>query len=837
MKRFFKYIAVALAMSLLALGCTPEILGPDKSQLPEASSLEAVITVDQTTNYVTFSVTNANGLVPLWIFGEEKIDGKANKTYAYTGNGVTLRIREAGEHSVELKAYNANGISVGSKICTFNLENTYRDPFDPSPYMKAIAGEWQWNNEVDKHFGCGPSLADPISWWGCGANEKADWSLYNDRMTFTEDGKYGFNPGEDGKVYVNAGFSALGASPDGNDFLVDIPAYETTYAIENNWNDAGIEEIWLVLPAQKNLSYIPNQTMYDNPRWLFVESKTSAIKKELKLTTAEAPNGDGTIAWYYNFIPAVKVVTPEEMLAGTDAAGKVWVMDSEAKGHLGCGETVDNAAGWWSAGAGEKAGTGLYDDEITFFPDGKYVYSSGADGKMYINWGVTAIGPNPGAEPDIDIEWPLTESTYTFDGETITLAANTPMVYVPSDLVWNTPVFHVLEITETSLTVVAENPGCYWQMIFKARDVVGPAGPTLNGTELPAELSVNQGDVLAVGNLNLADIWVDPDFFEVDGANLKFKAVAGDYKFTYDATNKWISVVPMVDGARATYENGKALWFIGDGGGKPNVNNLIGWNTGEAPLAMAQIGENKYQITLFMKAEGGSVKIFGQSDWGVEWTKDKYGTVTGNGLFHVPNDDGNIHTDPANENNAGYYVFTVVDNDGILDLTVDKKKETVFDPADATHNMWLSMNVLELFYYYAPGWAQIDNPAMEQDGNSYKITLPAATTDQWQAQFAMHTDMSSSASKTYDFMCKLVSNQDHPGVTIKLVLSGGGDNDQIFYFEGRHALKADEEYVYKMADMPGIDMNKISLFFDFGGNAENTEVTISDILFQEHRAE
>ena len=484
MKKLFKYIAV-LAASVLAFGCYPEVLTPDQNKLPSASDFDVEIVVDQATNYVTFTMKN-QGVVPMWIFGDQKIDKTANSRYAYTANGITLRFRDAGEHQVEVKAYNANGISQGSQIYTFNIENTFRDPFNAAPYMKAVAGEWMWNHDVDKHFGCGPNLADPISWWGAGANEKADWSLYNDRMTFTEDGQYTFNPGEDGKVYVNAGFTALGTSPDGNDFLVDIPEYTTTYSIENNWNAAGIEEIWLVLPPQKNLSYIPNQTIYDNPRFMFMESKTSAIKKEMKLAAAEAPNGDGTISWYYNFVPAVHVATPEELLAGTSAEGKVWVMDSEAKGHLGCGESVENPAGWWSAGANEKAGFGLYDDEITFYPDGKYTYSSGADGKMYINWGVTAIGPNPGAEPDIDIEWPFTESTYEFDGETITLAANTPMVYVPSDHVWNNPVFHVAEITETTLRVVADNPGCYWQMIFKARDVKGPTGPTLNGTDLPA---------------------------------------------------------------------------------------------------------------------------------------------------------------------------------------------------------------------------------------------------------------------------------------------------------------------------------------------------------------
>ena len=834
MKRFFKYIAVALAMSLLAIGCTPEIIAPDQDKLPSTDDFDVTISVDQATNYVTFTMNNT-GMVPMWIFGDVKIDKDVNKKYAYTTNGISLRFRDAGEHFVEVKAYNANGISMGSKIYSFSIENTYRDPFDPSPYVKAITGEWMWNNEVAGHFGCGPDLAGPAGWWAAGPNEKADWSLYNDRMTFTADGKYQFNPGDDGKVYVNAGFSALGASPDGADFLVDIPAYETTYSFENNWNEAGIEEIWLVLPAQKNLSYIPNQTIYDDPRFLVMDSKPSSMRKELKLAAALAPNGDGTISWYYNFIPAVHVASPEELLAGTSAEGKVWVMDSSSKGHLGCGESAANAAGWWSAGPEEKAGTGLYDDEITFYPGGKYVYSSGADGLMYINWGVTAIGPNPGVEPDIDIEWPLTESTYEFDGETITLAANTPMVYVPSDYVWENPVFHVTALTETSMTVVAENPGCYWQMIFKARDIKGPAGPTLNDVELPAEISVAQGEVLALGNINVDDIWVDPDFFEANGNMLTFKAVDGDYKFTYDAGAKWIKVVPMYNGEKATYDNGKALWIIGDGGGKPTTDQLIGWNTGDAPLPCAQISENTYQITLAMKAEGGSVKVFGQADWGREWTKDKYGTVTDNGFFHIPGDDGNIHTITGTQ--AGYYTFTFVDNGGILDMTVDKVRQTVWDPADATWNKWLNKNLLSMSYYYAPGWSQIADPGFADNGDNYVITLPEATTDQWQAQVAFHTDMTSSADKTYDFQVVLNSTLDHPGVTIKLVLSGGGDNDNIYYFADRHPLTAYEDYVYRMENMPGIDMDKISLFFDFGGNAAGTEVTVSNVLFQEHRAE
>ena len=816
-------------MSLLALGCYPEFIAPDQSKLPEASALDVVIDVDQTTNYVTFTVKN-EGVVPMWIFGEDKVeDGKVSKKYAYTANGLKLRVRDAGEHYVEVKAYNAHGISIGSQIVKYSLDNTYRDPFDPAPYMKKLSNRWQWNFEKDGHFGCGPDTGDPISWWSAKANEKADWGIYDDVMTFTTDGKYMFDPGKDNLVYVNAGFDALGASPDGADFCVQIPAYESTYTIENNWNEAGIEEIWLALPAQKNLSYIPNQTVYDNPRFLITELST----KEVKMSAMNAPNGEVTISWFYNFVTAG--ASPAEILAGTDGNGKVWVLDSEAKGHLGCGESLENPAGWWSAGANEKAGTGLYDDEITFFPDGKYVYSSGADGKMYINWGVTAIGPNPGAEPDIDIEWPLTESTYVFDGETITLAAETPMVYVPSDHVWQNPVFHVAELTETTLRVVADNPGCYWQMIFKARDVKAPAGPTINGTELPAEFSVAQNEVLTLGNLTTADFWVDPDFFEVSGEGLKFKAVDGDYHFSYDKNAKWIKVVPMSGGSKATYDNGKALWIIGDGGGKPTVDQLIGWNTGDAPLPCARISENTYQITLAMKAEGGSVKVFGQSDWGVEWTKDKYGSVTDNGFFHIPNDDGNIHT--VDGATPGYYTFTFVDNDGILDMTVDKVKQTVWDAA-ADRNLWLTANQsnMEFFFATGDGWAGIDPAEYESDGNHYYLTFPEDLGSlQWQAQVKFKTlGFSTSAANTYDFQVKILSAQDHPSITIKLVKEG---DDNTYYCADVHSVTGGEEYVYRLEKMAGIDMEDVQLVFDFAGGVGGSKLEFYDIIIQEHYAE
>jgi len=142
------------------------------------------------------------------------------------------------------------------------------------------------------------------------------------------------------------------------------------------------------------------------------------------------------------------------------------------------------------------------------------------------------------------------------------------------------------------------------------------------------------------------------------------------------------------------------------------------------------------------------------------------------------------------------------------------------------------MTLSSMGYYYAPGWAQIQNPVMTQNGNSYTVALPSATYEQWQAQVTFNTDLSSSAAKTYDFYCILNSNTDHPGVTIKLRKTG---DDTAYYFADRQQLIANADYVYKWPSMSGKDAANLSLLFDFGGNAANTEVTIRDIIFQEHQ--
>ena len=88
-----------------------------------------------------------------------------------------------------------------------------------------------------------------------------------------------------------------------------------------------------------------------------------------------------------------------------------------------------------------------------------------------------------------------------------------------------------------------------------------------------------------------------------------------------------------------------------------------------------------------------------------------------------------------------------------------------------------------------------------------------------------------SADKHYDFSCILNSDKDLNGVTVKLVMDG---DDNVFYFADRIDLKAGQDYIFWKSDMPGIDMERVNLFFDFGGCQAGTTVNISNIVLKDH---
>ena len=156
-----------------------------------------------------------------------------------------------------------------------------------------------------------------------------------------------------------------------------------------------------------------------------------------------------------------------------------------------------------------------------------------------------------------------------------------------------------------------------------------------------------------------------------------------------------------------------------------------------------------------------------------------------------------------------------------------------WDPAE-DGNLWTGANKSKIFHYYAPGWTQInEGPGIEINGDDYTLTFPQATTDQWQAQFAFtELGIQTKSGVNYDLQVVINPNVDLKGVTVKLT---DANDDGNFYVEQRVEFPAGKDTPFQVADFEGRDIADLDLFFDFGGNPENTVVEIKQIIISEHK--
>jgi len=166
---------------------------------------------------------------------------------------------------------------------------------------------------------------------------------------------------------------------------------------------------------------------------------------------------------------------------------------------------------------------------------------------------------------------------------------------------------------------------------------------------------------------------------------------------------------------------------------------------------------------------------------------------------------------------------------------------------DSERNLWKGVDAdgaHSFSFYYAPGWSQIADPEVTEDGGTYTISLPTATDSQWQAQFfiipASGHEVNVSTADTYGFKLTLNSTTDISNVTLKMT---DVNDDGNFLFTETASLTAYEDYEFSLSGLAAAEEGaangfkadaSMKMVFDFGGNPENTEVTISSItLWQE----
>ncbi len=810
MKNIWKYISTVALAGLALVACKPEYPELVKTALPSASDFDVVIEVDQATNMATFTLKN-KGMVPVWNFGSELIDGKASKVYAYTGNGISLRFREAGEHQVEVKAYNANGVSASSVLKTFTMNETYRDPFDQTAYVRAISGgasqTWIWNSAEAGHIACGPA-GDPKGWWQVEPNGKEGF-LYDDLMTFDAEGNYTYEP-VDGQAYAKkdaeypAGHEVLS-----DDYLFPAEKKTTKYHFENNWNDAGIEEIWLVLDPGSILSYVVHKSLVDDPRYQMVETKASSMKKKLQfMATANTPENADGISFYYEFVPEGSIAGKEDPLFGVES--KTWVLDNETPGYMGCGPDFGNSGGWWSAAPHDKDGFGVIDDEITFFKNGKYVFNPGEGGMVYCNWesGWRPEGYYSGdGSTDYDAPAEVIESNYVLGsdatGDYIELPAGVLYGYIAKPQVLSeVNRLYIKELTESKLFVVANFAGISWQFIYRPK-----GGQVTPGPEPVEPLDPTDYDLNGEGNL-----WKK--------ANVEVET--------------WYSPGDWSGGLTPEYE-----LTAGNG-----INVTIPAGVGGSEW----MGQTKLKSHIASSAD----KTY---DFSVTFLADEDMTVTVK-LTNEPEENDDIHAffyDGQVKLTAGEpFVYRKsglsqkVSGDNVM-LIMDFGRSPIGSKIEAkdiifqehkTGNLWEGAS-LEVETWYSPGdWSGGLTPEYEiTAGNGIKVVIPQGVGgSEWMGQTKLKSHIASSADKTYDFSVTFLADEDMT-VTVKLT-NEPEENDDIhsFFYDGQVKLVGGEPFTYiKRGVKQSVSGDNVMLIMDFGRSPIGSKIEASNIIFMEQK--
>lgn len=506
------------------------------------------------------------------------------------------------------------------------------------------------------------------------------------------------------------------------------------------------------------------------------------------------------------------------LAGGTSAENtKIWHIDGETAGHMGCGEPGTDGTNWWSANPGDKEAFGVYEDLVTFSGDGAYLYYPGDDNATYVNIGVTVspfVDQKGEATEDYNVTVAEQLSSYKFEMRGndlyLTLPEHTLFPYIDNDDFWAAPEFKVLSASRETFELVHDNGAIAWHFLITSKAGV----VKFKGFKYDADSNIWK----PADSDHTLTYWYAPGWSQI--ADPETEQNGSEYTLTLP---------------EATSDQWQAQFFINPTNpvileASKNYDFSVIVNTNlELPgmtLKLTDVGDDgNFLFAERVKFEAGET---------VYYLTDLAGIDAPNGVKMVFDFGGNA---------AGTVVSLaniVVKDHAIDDGTVlPEDPEEPEEPEEGAHyditgatNLWRSAVIEEMFYYYAPGWQKIDDPVVSVDNWVYTFSLPEATSDQWQAQVAFRTSMSSSADKKYDFCCTLTTSQDVKGVTIKLVQTG---DDNVFYCADRHNITAFEPFVYKLPNVDGIDMEKISLFFDFGGNPANTDVEIRDICFQEHQ--
>ena len=811
MTKIYKFIHAGLVccgITAALTACSPEEFdGPNQGGIPSVSNVDINMSVDQSVNQATFTVAN----MPAQTYAVWKVNGNVYSTL----NPMNWANSKAGTYDVELRLGNRNGFSQSSITKTFTFENSQ---IDLTPYINRISRTWRINYAEQGHMGCGEPGTDGSNWWSAAPGDKADWGVYDDRLTFTANGGDTYDPGEGGTMYVNTGCSIFSQfnTNDGQDFMANVSAQEATYSF-----DVDGEKVILKLPANTQFPYISSDAQFANP----VFTVTKLTNSEMVLLY----EGDG-ITWRF-------MLTSKEDTA--PKAFKGYKFDSDGNMLRNATWTISR---YYAHGDGWE---GYNAEDISYTNEGNQKFVVTLPYESNQRWqaqfqlqNLGGVSTQAGKNYDFSIKLKanqdlnsatvkLTDATddtnFYFD-EVIPLEGDTEYLLVKSNMEGK---------DIATLHLVFDFGGCKAGTIVEITDMVLKDHAYDDGAGQPDEQGGEQGGK-------------DKFDWNYDAPSNLWKAVdAGAYVtgYYFAAGDDWHAI----DYTEATHKGD--VWEL-------TLPADLGKNQWQGQFhidtKLTASAEEKYNFYMIMESDQDLSQVtFKLTDAGdTNFFIEERNDVPGGEPFILKRQG--VTLKEGTDAEAIRLFFDFGGCPGGANVKISKIYFAEADGSvdggaagspmdyDAAENFWKAIDdnsAFELGYYFAAGddWHAIDYTEATHKGDTYEITLPDGLgKNQWQGQFHIDTKLTASASKKYDFQFVIETDNDCPQVTMKLTDAG----DTNFFIEERNDVAGGEPMTFTWSGVAlkeGTDASAIRLFFDFGGSPGGTNVKISRIIFRESK--
>ena len=800
MKNTFKHFALAAAALAVLASCAPEeIIHPTEAGIVSATTVEPVITVDQSINQVTFNIpAGTKAVIPVWQFQDKNGDWTSYSAQ----DGLKKIYAKAGDYAVRMYLMNKSGVSPDYVESTFHIDNTIMN-FDK--YLTFISGgtsgaekEWRIDNSLKGHMGCGPSGSSGLDWWSAAADDKKDWGVYDNRMTFTSEYAYTFDPGDAGTIYVNWEGVTKGEytkyyENTSADYNVPVDAMTTSYEFDVQGDD-----LYLVLPAGTYWPYFPNDAFIDSPR-LKVESMTA---KAMELV---ADNGD--IAWHFSLTSGAAEKAFDGFNYKHDA--NLWRKYVD--------ETEDYSFGFWYApGWSQIADPEASHDGSTW----TISLPEASNERWQAQWNIFA--------PSLPV---MAGTSYDFS---FIIQAN-------ADLSINVQ----LEGAEGML-YEDFNIKAYEDYVYYKTDIVAPAdwsghslffdfGGNPAGTEVTIKKVVIKDHSIDDGTVLPTD---DPDgpateegaHYDVDNAGTNFW-LSSDLSFTYwySAADWSGALAPEHEWLNQEQKDFKVIIPEGIGGSE--------WQ-GQTHFTIdhAVSADKLYDFCATINASSDfvcTVKLAWEgndNDHAFFYVNDFAVTAYEDCTFKMPS----IAPDTDYDKVALFFDFgrTPAGTEITLsDICLQEHQEPQGGGStEVTGNeLWDNSQTTISYWYSAADWSGALAPEISEISGGWNVLVPEGIGgSEWQGQTHFTMPAAVSASKTYQFKVTLNSSSDCT-CTVKLAWEGN-DNDHSFFYDNSVALKAYEDVVYVQYPIsPDVDYDKLALFIDLGRTPGGSTVEIKNI--------